>query len=115
MNHTHLTGLIAAPFTAFNSDGSLNLTAIEKQAESLVKNRVTGAFICGTTGEGLSLTTVERQKVAERWQDVAAKNLRLIVHVGHAGLADCRILAEHAQKIKASAIGCFAPNFFKPG
>ena len=115
MNHTHLTGLIAAPFTAFLADGSLNLNMIEKQVESLVTNRVAGAFICGTTGEGLSLTTSERQQIAERWQVTAGKNLRLIVHVGHAGLEDCKILAAHAQKIKAPAIGCFAPIFFKPG
>src|SRR5688572_30679248 len=114
MKHTPLTGLIAAPFTAFHPDGRLNLAMIERQAQSLVANKVSGAFVCGTTGEGLSLTIDERQRVAERWQEVTDPTLRVIVHVGHVGLADCQALAAHAQKIGANAIGCFAPCFFKP-
>jgi N-acetylneuraminate lyase len=45
---------------------------------------------------------------------VAGPDLRVIVHVGHVGLADCQALADHAQEIGADAIGCFAPCFFKP-
>ena len=81
---TPLLGLVAAPFTAFHTDGSLNLALIEKQAASLVANGVAGAFVCGTTGEGISLTVAERMQVAERWQQVAGPQLRVIVHVGHA-------------------------------
>src|SRR5438105_15938504 len=113
-NMTPLTGLIAAPFTAFHDDGSLNLALIEKQAASLLANGVTGAFICGTTGEGPSLTTAERMQVAERWQSAAGAQLRVIVHVGHTALGDCQALAAHAQQIGAAAIGCVAPFFYKP-
>jgi N-acetylneuraminate lyase len=110
-----LTGLIAAPFTPFHADGSLNLATIEKQAASLATNGVTGAFVCGTTGEGISLTVPERMEVAERWQTCAGGRLPVIVHVGHACLADARALAAHAQKIGAWGVGCLAPFFFKPG
>jgi hypothetical protein len=51
-----LTGLVAAPFTPMNADGSVNLGVIEQQARVLADNKVIGAFICGTTGEGMSLT-----------------------------------------------------------
>ncbi|MEA3208142.1 MAG: N-acetylneuraminate lyase [Chthoniobacter sp.] len=113
--HPRLTGLVAAPFTAFHADGSLNLALIEKQVASLVANGVSGAFVCGTTGEGLSLTTAERMQVAERWQQAAASGgLRIIVHVGHTSLADCRALAAHAQQIGAAGIATLAPFFFKP-
>jgi N-acetylneuraminate lyase len=57
---TRLSGLIAAPFTALHPDGSLNVDLIERQARALVENRVSAAFICGTTGEGMSLSTDER-------------------------------------------------------
>jgi N-acetylneuraminate lyase len=49
-----------------HADGSLNLDLIGRQAEALAAHGVAGAFICGTTGEGLSLTTDERFEVAEQ-------------------------------------------------
>ena len=109
-----LKGLIAAPYTPFQKDGRLNLPMIEKLAEALVVNKVAGAFVCGTTGEGVSMSTAERMKVAERWQACAGPKLRVIVHVGHTSLGDCRALAAHAQKIGAAAVGCMAPFCFKP-
>lgn len=107
-------GLIAAPFTPMHPDRSVNLNAIESYANWLHDNGVVGAFICGTTGEGMSLTIDERQKVAERWMADAPKDLRVIVHVGHATLADCRTLAAHAASIGADSTSCLAPYFFKP-
>jgi N-acetylneuraminate lyase len=52
-----------------------------------------GAFICGTIGEGMSLTVDERRRLAERWVTAAVAGLRVIVHVGHNALAVCRALA----------------------
>ena len=110
----HLRGLIAAPHTAMSADGSIRLEAIERQAELLSSGGVRGAFICGTTGEGVSLTVPERLKIAERWQAVTGEDFPVIVSVGHLCLADCEVLAAHAQKIGAYAIAAMAPCFFKP-
>lgn len=110
--NSQLTGLIAAPFTPLNADGSLNLSRIECQAQSLVQNRVSGAFVCGTTGEGLSLSTAERMLVAERWMAAAPGPLRVIVHVGHNAIAESRKLAAHAEHLKAHAIATLGPTFF---
>src|ERR1035438_2109700 len=93
------SGIIAAPFTAFNADYSLNLGMIERQAQALAESGVSGAFVCGTTGEGVSLTTAERLQVAERWMAVAPDTLRVIVHVGHLCVTESRGLAAHAEKI----------------
>ena len=107
-------GLVAAPFTPFKKNGSVDFAMIERLAASLEANKVVGAFVCGTTGEGVSMTAAERMRVAERWQACAGKRLKVIVHVGHTSLGDCRALAAHAQKIGVSAIGCMAPYCFKP-
>ncbi len=107
-------GLIAAPFTPMRSDRSVNLDVIKSYANWLHSNGVVGAFICGTTGEGMSLTIDERQKIAERWMAVSPKGLRVIVHVGHASLADCRTLAAHAASIGADSTSYLAPFFFRP-
>jgi N-acetylneuraminate lyase len=107
-------GLIAAPFTPMHPDGALNLEAIAPYGLHLQRFGVVGAFICGTTGEGSSLTLAERRQVAERWRETAPAGLRVIVHVGHTCLADARELAAHAQAIGADSIACLAPFFFKP-
>lgn len=109
-----IRGLVAAPFTPFKADGEVNLEVMEKMAALLVANEVAGAFVCGTTGEGVSMTTGERMRVAERWQTCAGSKLKVIVHVGHTSLGDSRALAAHAQKIGAAAVGCMAPYCFKP-
>lgn len=111
---TKLTGLVAAPFTAMHEDGSLNLALIKNQTNALVAAGVSGAFICGTTGEGLSLTTAERWQVAEGWMAAASEKLKVIVHVGHNSIDESRALAAHAQKIGAHAIATLGPNFFRP-
>lgn len=109
-----LSGLIAAPHTPFKADGSLNLRMIERQAGLLHKNGVAGAFICGTTGEGSSLTAAERMQVATRWAAAKPKSLALIVHVGHPSLRESIVFARHAARLKADAIAAIAPSFFKP-
>ena len=111
----HFTGLVAAPHTAMHADGTLNLNAIDQQAARLVADGVTGAFICGSTGEGPSLTSHERRQVAERWREVIGRGpLRLIVHAGHNSIEEAKLLAAHAQKIGADAVSIMAPCYFKP-
>lgn len=111
----HLTGLIAAPHTAMYADGSLNLDMIEKQAQCLIGNGVKAVFVCGSTGEGVSLSTPERVQVVERWKDVVGDGLAIIVQAGHHSLVEAKALAEHAQnKIGARAIASLAPSYFKP-
>ena len=107
-------GLVAAPFTPFKADRSINLDVIPTYARFLRENGVSAAFVCGTTGEGLSLTLEERIAVAEKWVASAGENLPVIVHVGHTCLEDARKLTAHAAEIGASAVSALAPCFFKP-
>lgn len=110
-----LHGLVAATHTPFHDDGSLNLDAVERQAEHLAANHVAAAFVGGTTGESSSLTCEERRLLAERWGKVVRGTpLRLVVHVGANCVADARSLAQHAESIGAEAISALTPCYFKP-
>jgi N-acetylneuraminate lyase len=109
-----LPGLVAAPFTAFHPDGSLAPQTISGQARVLADNGVIGAFICGTTGEGPSLSSEERRAVAAAWVKARPASLKVIVHAGHLSLPEAQALARHAQEIGADAIAAIAPSFFKP-
>jgi N-acetylneuraminate lyase len=106
--------LVAAPFTALRPDGELALDVIPRQAQRLARDGVVGAFVCGTTGEGASLSSEERRRVVEAWIAVRPPELKVIVHVGHLSLPESRALARHAQEAGADAIAAIAPSFFKP-
>lgn len=106
--------IVAAAFTPFNADGSLALGTIARQVEHLVADGATGAFICGTTGEGAALTTRERKQVTEAWIAAAPKGFEIIVHVGHASVAEAAELAAHAVGAGAGAVAAVAPYFLKP-
>src|SRR4051812_24857018 len=99
MTPLNLTGLIAAPHTPMRLDGTLNPTVIPRQIEFLLEGKISAAFICGTTGEGLSLSTAERMQLAEQWVNHSPPSLPVIVHVGHASFPEAASLAAHAQKI----------------
>lgn len=110
-----LSGLVAAPHTPLRPDGDLNLPMIERQATRLVESGVGAAFVCGTTGEGMSLTTDERMAVARRWTEVCGPALSVIVHTGHNSLRDAAALAGHAARVGASATSAVPPTYYKPG
>ncbi|KQM69282.1 dihydrodipicolinate synthetase [Pedobacter sp. Leaf216] len=116
MLNTKLQGLIAAPFTPFNQDGALNLELIPEYYSFLKQNGVIGAFICGSTGEGVSLTREEKMEVAEAWAE-ACKNdndFKVMTLLGGTCLADCKELAKHAAKIGLYGVSFTAPSYFKP-
>lgn len=111
-----LQGLIAAPFTPMQKDGSLNLSLIRKYYEMLLANGVTGAFICGSTGEGVSMSTEEKMAVAEAWASCTKSNpdFKVMTLVGGTSLTDCKALAKHAKEIGLYAVSFTAPYYFKP-
>jgi N-acetylneuraminate lyase len=110
-----LTGLVAATHTPFHADGSLNLAAVEKQAEHLLRTGVSTVFVGGTTGESSSLSVEERLALAQRWTEIARQApIRVVVHVGANSLADAKTLAAQAQSLGAVAIASLCPSYFKP-
>ncbi|MBM3992747.1 MAG: hypothetical protein FJ303_01100 [Planctomycetes bacterium] len=108
-----LTGLVAAPHTPMKPDGSLNPSVVSAQAALLLESGVRGAFVCGTTGESLSLTVSERVAVAEAWCDAVAGKMPIVVHVGSNSLMEARVLAAHAAQCGVDAIAAMAPSFFR--
>lgn len=116
MKKQQLHGLIAAPFTPMLGDGSLNLELIPAYYEMLKANKVNGAFICGSTGEGVSLSMEERKAVAEAWAFCTQNDSAFTVMtlLGGTSLADCKELALHAREVGLEAVSFTAPYYFKP-
>ncbi len=116
MQIQHLQGLIAAPFTPMHKDGSLNLSVIPAYYHMLKTNGVKGAFICGSTGEGVSLTMQEKKSVAAAWSACTKtdNDFNVMILLGGTCLADCKDLALYAQQIGLYGISFTAPFYFKP-
>ena len=116
MEIQHLEGLIAAPFTPMHKNGELNLSLIPEYYQLLKQNNVTGAFICGSTGEGVSMTAKEKMAVAEAWA-CCTKNdedFKVITLVGGTSLSDCKQLALHAKQVGLYSVAFTAPFYFSP-
>ena len=99
-----------------HADGSLNLDIIPAYYQMLKDNGITGAFICGSTGEGVSLTTNEKKLVAEAWASCTKqdKEFKVMTLLGGTSISDCKDLARHARKIGLYAVSFTAPFYFKP-
>jgi N-acetylneuraminate lyase len=109
-----ITGLIAATFTPFNKDHSVNTAMIPTIVEKMINDGLAGIFVCGTNGEGPNLTIEERIEIATEYVKHANKRIAIIVHVGHTSIAESKKLAVHAQSIGADAISSVAAFYFKP-
>lgn len=109
-----LEGLISAVFTPMHADGALNLSRVPDLVERNVADGVRGLFVCGSTGEGASLTLDERRAVTDAYVDAAAGRVPVIVHVGHNCIADAATLARAAQDSGASAIAAAPPSYYLP-
>ena len=110
-----IKGLIAAPFTPMKPDGEINPEIIPGYAKKLKTDGVKGVFICGTTGEGMLMTSGERKTITEKWINEQTDDFKVIVHVGTTSAKQSKELAAHAQNSGAYAIGCMGPVFLKPG
>lgn len=116
MEMKKLQGLVAAPFTPFLSDGSIHPGLVPAYYELLKANGVSGAFIIGSTGEGVSLTLQEKKDMISAWGKAASsdKDFSVISFLGGTSLEECRQLAIYSAEAGMDAISITAPYYFKP-
>ena len=88
-----LRGLVAATFTPFRADGTINLPRIKPVIDAVIAQGATGLYVCGSTGEGPLLSTAERMLVAEATVKAAAGRVPVVIQVGHNSIVEARGLA----------------------
>ncbi len=107
-----IKNLIAAAYAPMHGDGSLNTTKIKDYTQFLIRNKVSGVFMNGSTGDFASLSTAERKQITLAWYQNKSKDLYLIDHVGHTSLREAKELATYAAD-KMDAIAVLAPYYFR--
>ena len=107
-----LRGPIPAVHTPLDHDGgSLRLEVVPGYLEHLRRTGAPAAYVCGSTGESLSLTVSERCRLLEAWVEAAGADLPIIAHVGSNALPDAIELAGHAAGMGVAAISAMNPTF----
>jgi len=111
-----IEGLIAAPFAPMHSDGTVNIDQIPAYYNFLSRNGVVGAFINGSTGEGVSLSQTEKTEITAAWtsQNKEQKALKVINLVGGTSYAECIESAQTSAALGVDGIAILAPFYFKP-
>ena len=111
-NSLRWSGIVAAAVTPFDGEGELKLELIGPMVERLIDQGVNGLYVCGSTGEGPSMTGAERRLVTEEYLRVVQGRVPVMVQVGHNSIREARELAEHAAQRGADAISATCPSYF---
>ncbi|MGC6458135.1 MAG: dihydrodipicolinate synthase family protein [Akkermansiaceae bacterium] len=113
MRHLNSKGLLAAVVTPMDGSGELNLEIVPRIVDHLESSGITGIYIAGTTGEGMSLTDEERRALAEAYIGSAKGRMSTFVQVGHNCLKASAELAAHAESIGADAVSATPTGYFQ--
>lgn len=108
-----LQGAIAAAVTPLVPGGlALEEPAFEPLVRFLADGGVDGVLACGTTGEGILLTTDERRRAVELFLRSRPDGFQVAVHAGAQTTSDTAALAAHAREVGADAVAVIAPPYF---
>lgn len=107
-----LSGLLTAILTPFDVRGELALSQVPVLIEFQRAAGVDGLVVCGTNGEGVSLSADERMRLLEAV--IAHRgSLTIVAATGAASVTDAVALTRHASACGADALLALPPFFFK--
>jgi len=106
--------LIAAPVTAFDDDGDLDVAATRRIFAFLHEAGVDGVFTPGSTGEFTALDDDERLAVIEAALEVFGAD-HTIAHIGGASVRQTVRLARAAVRLGATRLAAITPYYFPAG
>ena len=106
-----LKGLIVAPFTGFTPEGEVDIHAVARQQKFYKDNGIIGAYVCGTTGEGSSLTLEEKKALFREWARYRDENFTVIGFVGGTSVKEAKELTAFAADCGLDAVAMTAPYY----
>jgi len=105
--------MIVAPFTGFTEDGAVDVQKVYYQQKYYKENGISGAFVCGTTGEGSALTIEEKKTLFKKWSEYKEPGFVIIGFLGGTSVQECKELAVYAQEVGLDAVAVTAPYYQK--
>ncbi len=113
MNRIQFTGIMPALVTPVNEDGSIKKDVAEKLVKGLCETGITGLYILGGTGEGVTIERETRMEFAELVKNCAPKGIKIINHIAATDLSTVRMLAKHSREIGVDGLASVPPFFYQ--
>ncbi len=99
--------------TPLQADGCrVNQAVVPQLVQFLIKRRVKGLFVGGTTGEGLALSPEERMRLHEAAMTAVNQRVPVLLHIGAMDTDTAVSLTQHAISLNPAAIVAIPPTFF---
>lgn len=99
--------------TPFDEDGKINFGLFKKLIEFQIKNKTDAVVVCGTTGEGSTLSVEERLELFSVAKEVIKNRVPLICGTGSNSTSFTLDVAEKAEEIGADAHLMVTPYYNK--
>jgi N-acetylneuraminate lyase len=112
MKLSEMNQIMAALITPFDQQGRVNQKALREVLRHELAMGIRCYYVCGTTGEGFSMSPDERKSVVETCREELGDKGGLIVNVSHMEFAVAVDLARHAAKVGADAVSTLPPLFY---
>jgi len=106
-------GLSAALTTPFKTDGSIDIDAMIAHARRCLSSGCNSVTLFGTTGEGSSIGSVERQTILSRFIEAGIAPSSLVTGVLVDSIEDAALQSAEALKAGARNILLAPPSYFK--
>jgi 4-hydroxy-tetrahydrodipicolinate synthase len=106
--------MLTAMVTPFGDDGSVDLDAMARVADHLVRHGNDGLVVSGTTGESPTTTVEEDGQILAAVKDAVGDRATVVAGVGTNSTAHSVELAEQAAKIGADGMLVVTPYYSKP-
>lgn len=112
MKYRQVHGVIVATITPFNEDGRVEAGMLRDLNEFLVAKGIQGIFSCGSTGEGILLSTEERETAAKLTVQQVQGRVPVIIHTGSIHVNEAIRLTVHAREIGADGAALIPPYYY---
>jgi 4-hydroxy-tetrahydrodipicolinate synthase len=106
-------GIYTAIVTPFTSADTFDEAAFRKLIEFQIAAGISGLLVIGGSGEFVSLTPAERQRVVEVAIDQTAKRIPILVGALAPGTREVQATVRHAAKAGADAVLVLPPYYIK--
>lgn len=107
-------GTITALVTPFKKNLEVDYTALKNLIDFQIKSKVNAILVAGTTGEGATLSLIEKTELIKKTVEFCKSRVPVIAGTGSNNTEDTIKLSLIAQKNGANALLIVAPYYNKP-